>query len=260
MDLPSDSDDAPELPIGIGLTADQYDEIALSLIKADLWAKESELMNTKWWDYRRLHPVEATYVFAYTYIEQFALRNRHRVDISRAPYIKPLKGKDPLLDNMKQINSLVKARQFADEYGMPYAFHIKHALKFADERDWVYLPRPSQLYSSKKSADETTMRYEVVNAWQIEKSRSIQYSRDDYFKIENFEGTDLQLEHQKNLIKQLRDRPFNRSLIGAEMVFGARVLDNKLYRLGLGEDQYASMINTARRQLYPDVEKSASID
>lgn len=262
MDLPSntETDDAPETPVGLDLTTDEYDQIALSLIKADLWANESKLVQKKWWDYRGLHPVEATYLFAYAYIKQFALRNRHRVDISRAPFIKPLKGKDPLLDNPKQLTGLIKARQFADEFGMPYDFHIRHALKFADERDWTYLPRPSQLYGAKKSADDTTMRFEVVKAWEEEKARSIQYSRAPYFRVDNFKGTDLQLEHQKHLVRELRARPHNRSLIGAEMVFGTRVLDNKLYRLALGEDEYASMIRTAERLMYPDVAKSATTD
>lgn len=233
---------------GVGCSRDDYEEIALSFVDPKLWAREAALFQTKAWDYRFLHPIEATYLFAHIYNEQFALACHRRIDYKRAPFIRGARGEDPLLHSKAQLTGLIKARQWADEHGMPYDFHCAHALSFAEERDWRYLPKPAQLYSSKKSADETTMRHEVLAAWEARQKSSIVPARSSYYHLDNYEGTDLQNAHQVWLVAKLRETVNMHTLRAMSLIYDYRVLSPALYRAAFGEEAANAVTNTAIRQ------------
>ena len=78
------------------LTPTQLEARTWKYVGADLFAEESSLYDTKWWDYKPLHPLHATYLFAEAYIAAFTRAMRQRKDEKVAHYIKPLKARNRL--------------------------------------------------------------------------------------------------------------------------------------------------------------------
>ena len=200
---------------GNDFTSDKYDSIALSAISDKFLKNESALFSTKWFSYRHLHPVSATYLFAHLYTEEYRkvyqkIRDQDRGKIAPAfinPAIKreqkewkliqkdrsatrkaltelsnsQLTGeqkielqemKDDFRQKVRDENEeidfnarnrqptdpmklqetlgLWKARQVADEIGMPYDLYIGAIMRFLIQGNiWQRIPRPVHLYSNK---------------------------------------------------------------------------------------------------------------
>lgn len=109
---------------------------------------ELDLFQKKWWDYRQSHPVVATYLFAFLFTQE--TRRIIRAHIDPTPPRVTATGRvidwNPIKDGdvfepphtrsdktlnfwVRKIGSLIKARQFADQHGIPYQVAVKTGLK-----------------------------------------------------------------------------------------------------------------------------------
>ena len=139
--------------IGCDFPQHELDAATVCLVDSKHLRTEAELFNSKWWDYRLIHPLTATYMFAHEYKKAIKAGLRVRSDLYKAANYKGLKHEDFLQTSKSTITGMWKARQRADKEGVPYDFWCRSAMKFAEQRQWKYLPKPTQLYSDKPYVD-----------------------------------------------------------------------------------------------------------
>lgn len=117
------------------------------IIPADVLKNESHLSHSCWVEHAFLSPAERTQLFLREYIATYRLLWRKYQDMSTADEQAPL---DPRLfwNPDGEIVSLWKARQTADELGIPYSVFLYSVMHWAvDQRKRKYFPRPNQLCS-----------------------------------------------------------------------------------------------------------------
>src|SRR5258707_10123655 len=90
-------------------------------------ARERNLDQTKWFDYRFLTPMEATEAFASAYQQEFQDRYGKNIDTEESKGKTGTRGNN-WKSNSREFISFWGARQFADELGVPYGFFVEHAL------------------------------------------------------------------------------------------------------------------------------------
>lgn len=133
---------------GNNLTTDRYDALAVVAINEKFLKLESALFSSKWFDYRHLHPTQATYLFAHHYDLEYRKIYQRIRDQERGQYVKGTKGKDCMLK--KEVSGFWKGRQNADRLGVPYGLYVGSIMKFLIEDNiWQRIPRPTHLYSAK---------------------------------------------------------------------------------------------------------------
>jgi len=120
---------------------------------------ENRLYGMKWFDYRELHFIKATYLFADEYAKAYQAMTKKVVDFERAPFVTGFKGEDIFVESSRNYKGFYKARFSADMLGMPYDFYVNYAMNWAINRLWKRFPRPVQLYSRPLLED-------MVEAWQ----------------------------------------------------------------------------------------------
>lgn len=183
---------------GSALTTDVYDELAMFKFKDSLLVNESDLFETKWLDYRHLHPTSATYLFAHHYTSEYRKVYQKIRDVEKGKYVTGSKGKDA----MKKRASLAfwKGRQSADELGMPYNLYIGSALRFLiQDTIWQRIPQPTHLYSDK-------VRCFMINEWDTILKTSI-IEPDTSFLIDDNEfNTHHKQEIERYLCEQIMKR------------------------------------------------------
>ena len=128
------------------LTTSEMDEVVMELIQRPLLLLESELMTTKWFDYRILHPWQATALFLEAYRSEHAWIMRKREDVNSHWFHKGIKATSLCKTTPTQMTALWKARQAADSIGVPYDFYCNVLIDWAEKRNWTHLPRVNQLY------------------------------------------------------------------------------------------------------------------
>lgn len=173
------------------------EKLAIARIEQPLRSKEQALFKTKWFDYRGLHPVKATYLFAELYKQQFKKAWEKFKDIRTADEVNPV-----LDENILQSKDAVgywKARQACDEIGCRYDWYLINAfVRFAD-RGFCVFPRPNQLYEEGLVLDMTDM-------WAIECASRLQRPKDPKYLAANFNNQVDQIAFQIWLAKQIKRR------------------------------------------------------
>ena len=111
----------------------ELDLIALEKIPHDLLVKEVELYRVKWWDYRFIHPTEATYAFANAYERAYRQLYAVRYDKFEAQTVKVFNNQDPLKDTTQTVLGLWTARQKADELGIRYDLYCHAGLNYSEQ-------------------------------------------------------------------------------------------------------------------------------
>ena len=135
---------------GFNLSMSAYKEIALNCIdkKYKDSRYEAELFKSKWFDYKDMHPVKATYLFCHYYKQSYSRLMKIRYDVEKGQNMTGIKGRDLFYDTSKQSrHGMWKARQTADKYGIEYSFYISRALDYSMYKGDQHLLRPTQLYS-----------------------------------------------------------------------------------------------------------------
>lgn len=174
----------------------------MTRLEDKLLEPERWLMTTKWFDYRFLDPVQATYLFAHHYREVYRRKYADHIDTQRAPYVNGLKAQDPFEGQGKNPEGvgLWKARQMADGLTMPYDLFVDIAMEWKLRRSKrKYLPRPLHLY-------EYDLMTAVNETWNDRRMSKIYVAMDERFLNENYRETAIQDAHHEWLIESLRTR------------------------------------------------------
>jgi hypothetical protein len=178
-----------------------YEVLTIQHIPAKDLAKEPTLMQSKWFDYRRLHPMQATYLFMRRYNDAYRAFHRMAVNADAAPFVRAIKGHDFL--EAKEKMSFWRLRQRCDELGMRYEFFLGFAMRWmhrlvGDGR--VLAPRPSMLLNNQELLTDAML------AWEEQCETALQVARDPYFRVSNFMGHDTQRAHEQFVIEQIKRR------------------------------------------------------
>jgi hypothetical protein len=184
-------------------------DIALRLSK-DVGALEQKLMETKWFDYRFMSPLDATELFVESYKASY--RRKWGVYFST---IEGSKKKATRIGGWRssptEFTSFWKARQFADQVGVPYEFFCDCALESLLRRGWERPARPNQLYSEKNLA--VIVEY-VVEKWREHCSDvAFMISTLPQYHLDNFDNQPAQHAHQDWVVEQIRLRHMSTSTI-----------------------------------------------
>lgn len=207
-----------ETYFGDDLTVDRYDELALFKINEKVLAGESELFQSKWFDYRHLHPTQATYLFAAHFTAEYRKMYQKIRDCERGKYITGSKGKDAM--DKGTTLGFWKGRQAADKIGMPYGLYIGSAMRFlVGVNTWQRIPNPTQLYSDKVKEFMTTEWVNLLN-YDIITPETAHLSDDNAFCIQckhDIERWLLErIVERKNPHYSLAHFMFEKKLISAE--------------------------------------------
>ena len=125
---------------------DHYEILTIQKISRKEREGESALMDVKWYDYRLMHPMQATYYLVHLYRKAYRDFIRRSLDAARAPYSQGIKERD-FLDSREHM-ALWRLRRTIDQLGMPYDFFLAFAMKWLHKMigdGKVYPPRPAML-------------------------------------------------------------------------------------------------------------------
>lgn len=119
----------------------------IAAIKKGLRGRESALFAKKWFDYRFLNPVTATWLFAHEYTQAYRQYFvRVRLSAKDAEWRLPVAKLDAIF-HTRHATGFVTARQWADEMGVPYDFYLSRIMYYTQVREWERHPMPAQLYA-----------------------------------------------------------------------------------------------------------------
>lgn len=179
-----------------------YEVLSIQHIPHKELAKEAGLMAVKWYDYRRLHPMQATYYFVKCYTDAYRAFCRRAVNAETAPYVKCIKGHDFL--DAKEKLSFWRLRQLCDRMGMRYDFFLTFAMswfyRMVSQDGKVYPPRPAHLLNNEDLIADAML------AWEEQCRISMQVAADPYYRVKNFTGSRDQQAHEAFVIGQIKSR------------------------------------------------------
>lgn len=233
------SEDDPQMFM-FSWTAEDKDKWVVENLGLSKTKIEAELFTSKWFDYRHLHPMDATLLFAESYKRQYSkiMGTHGREDYRKAPFKTGLK-RCPFIQLAKaNITSLWKARQKADELGIEYDYFVMTMLSIAAKREWRDLPRPQHLWQ-----DDLL---EIFNdKYEKRKGTRLCGSELGYFKKDNYVGDESQDAHRAFVMAQINDAlPERRHLLIYSAVFSLGYLDAQFF-----VDQYPKEYQKAAKFL-----------
>lgn len=177
--------------------SDQEADVLYMTYFANFRSKEPMLYRVKWWDYRAMHPIKASFAFADAYTEAYRYMTAIRVDVRKAPYVNGLSRGVFVLIEPAERTGLNTARIVADRYGIPYDFWCREAMRYAESMSWENMPRPQQLYSP-EFINHILLRWEREQAVSLRLATHTMYAPDSHT-----ENPDHQ-EYQRYLIEHVR--------------------------------------------------------
>ncbi|GAA0353159.1 hypothetical protein L9H26_19195 [Morganella psychrotolerans] len=212
-----------------GLDKDTWvaENVGLSRVKA-----EAELFHSKWFDYRHLHPMDATILFAEAYKKEYAaiMGSHGREDYRKAPFKTGLKRVPFIRLSKTNITSLWKARQKADELGVEYGYFISSILSIAAKREWRELPRPQHLW-------QDDLLEIFTDKHNRRKGTRLDGSLMDYFTTSMYSGDEIQKAHRKYILAQIMDAlPRKRYLMIFSAAFLAKYIDKQFFEMQFPND------------------------
>ncbi len=188
-------------------------------------ATETALYGNKWYDYRGIHPMIATYYFAECYKQAYKSFMRVAYDkdyadgirsvftvakISKRDGVTKLKSKESVPDFLKskQYLSYWRLRQLIDKLGMPYEFFMAEINNWYVEQCWrqqlILPPKPGHIMANEDAVAE------VMLAWEDVKSARIQFAKDPELRVQNFVGSVAQLDYERFIVKQINSKEHKR--------------------------------------------------
>lgn len=183
--------------LGASLTWDDCEMLALARISEPHRREEPSLFATKWFDYRHLHPVSATYMFAARYAEAVREIYAQTKDRDEAETAYTFSPDDVFLS--RELIGFWIARQAFDRIGVRYEFGLRYVMTRFSTRGWRMFPRPNQLYSEELILD-------VRDAWAAECKNSLQIAKHERFSVANYIAHPDQISYQEWLLQQTQTR------------------------------------------------------
>ena len=231
---------------------------AIKLMAPSDLERERGLAHCKWFAYRFMSPLAATKHFAELYRQGVQRYARYHQDIDLAGSVRGL-SPNVFLKPSGSLTELWRARQRADELGLPYELLIDFAFEFAGRRKWRHTPRPMQLFGSKKSGV----------AWQAEFEKYLsehllpaldRLSGLPQYRVENHRGLPVQDEFRAALLEQIMEmkKPWS-TAIGKHCVETRHLPVLRMMRLVPPELRHG-VISEIRRDLSIEILHPASVE
>lgn len=175
------------------------DALAFRHIKKEWLDQERNLFCSKWFDYRYLHFVEATELYAEDYVRVYREVYADHMDSRSSSHVSPIK--EPLFCLPKpKLSGLWRGRQVADAIGMPYGLFISRAMR-QTLRYWRnrYMPQPQQLYAAR-------VVEAVIDDWTERQNAVFLYSERPEYRNAAYVGSPPQNDHHEWLFAQAMKR------------------------------------------------------
>lgn len=193
---------------------------------------ETELMGVKWFDYRQLHHMQATYYFMKCYTTAYRGFCKKAVNAETSPYVRCVKGND-FLDAREKL-SFWRLRQLCDRMGMRYDFFLTFSMnwfyKMVGADGKIYPPRPAHLLRNED------LIAEAMIAWEEQCVTSLQIAKNPYYRVSNFVGSKNQLLHEAFVIEQIKLRRHSKySLHAAIYLYDVLRVEEALRHFELSE-------------------------
>lgn len=199
-------------------------------VPAKLLKKEPELHLTRWFDYRRMHPMKATYLFYDMYVRAYRDFITKTFDRGMGSGILPFAGIKGDFLNAREKLSLWRLRQLVDSLGMRYDFFLRFGMNWKIEHNWHHVPRPGHLASNEE------MIADCMIAWEEECHNSLQICKDERYLAANFFGHVDQLAYENFLIGQIKTRQHAKySLHAALYIYGVLRIEAALAHFQPGQ-------------------------
>lgn len=206
-------------------------------------AFDTELFNTKWFDYRFLTPFEATMKFVDEFQivarEQYAAnfsfhRAKHIWLQSSITLIGRLKSSEP--KTKRAFSGFWRARQVADALGMPYRLYIDLAMT-QRLRNWnrTYLPDPCQLYDD-RDVEKVRLRWEEIQ------QATFHFSDHHAYIAQNYQGLQVQNDYHDFLFKQANESALTERHLGD--FIRRDMLPPQVVRDRIGDEAYRRVMQT----------------
>jgi hypothetical protein len=193
--------------LGSEWTALECDALALRYIPIKLLEEEAELNDTKFWDYRFMHPSQATQHYAECYAQALKRAVSRRTDIWKGLNMKGLKKPIVFELEARAITGFWKGRQMADRIGCPYDFYCEHAMLFADKARMHFLPSSSQMYTrtvpERLQGLPSLVEY-VVERWVARIAHSSFYATHPAYLADNYTGGQEQIQYLNYLFNKIK--------------------------------------------------------
>lgn len=116
------------------------------------WQDESQLMMTRWFDYRFMSPIEATMAFAGYYIAGLRSYVRRHVDRELSETVSGIRSGVPTA-RAAWFTALWRARARTDAIFVPYDLLIDFSFDFSSRRKRYWTMLPHQLHASPKNGE-----------------------------------------------------------------------------------------------------------
>lgn len=162
---------------------------------------ETELFRRKWFDYRFLHPVVATYVYAHYFTRIYRQLFAKHVSRRDSEYIRVFKDEDLFQCDTAIISGVWRARQVADAIGAPYPFVIEAGFRLRlNYWKQKYMPRVNHIYADwiiEKTIDE----------WEETLNYAAPHGDHAQYRLQNYIGTRDQDDHHAHLLNLAGRRP-----------------------------------------------------
>jgi hypothetical protein len=158
---------------GSDLDLQQCEELSLQAVSEDIRSAEADLFDTKWFDYRMWHPVQATYYWAHCYVQASKTFCARTFDQEKAASVQGLIA--PNIFATREASAAIVARQHLDRVGCRYEWAMTFIINRFMDRGWVSLPRPNQLYGEE-------LIWDIADAWKVECAASMQLPAHPHYK------------------------------------------------------------------------------
>lgn len=197
--------------------------LAIAKIERRALALEPELYERKWFDYRRMHPTLATYLFAHHFNMAYGRFMGEAFDHKKR-FMAAFKGKDVMA--AREVRSFWKLRQKADQAGIRYDFFCRHVMQWCMINGWRRPPRPAH------AATNDDMLVWIEGQWQLEQRAKIQWSKDPHFAASNWCAAPDQIAYENYLLDQIMSKPLPQFALHAALyIYDALRIETAIEKL-----------------------------
>ena len=194
---------------GHDLSFDQCEVLTIQHIPSPLRRDEAALMQSKWFDYRVMHPIVATYYFAHCYSRAYSDATAIVEDYKKAPYRRGFKGED--WAQTKQKLAFWRTRQLIDKLGIRYDFYLRHAMRWCLENGWHKPPLPEQIRLNEEMVTDVMLR------WEEETAAAIPFAKHALYRVPNFRGHPDQIAYEAFILDHVARRQHPKFALNAAL-------------------------------------------
>lgn len=164
------------------------------ILPAKDFAIEAKLAETRWYAYGFMSPVEATLEFAHAYTTGLQRYIRRHFDRDEAESAAAIRVGIPS-ERSAKFTQLWRARQKADEFGVPYEVLFDFGFEFAGRRKRKRFPLPHQIFHTDASHDAWWDMFQV-NAGQLSEL-AMRRLEMPHYRLEHDRGLQIQRNFQQ---------------------------------------------------------------